>query len=51
MINENQLKFNIIQKNKNNEQTTKNSNIKNILNKSSDFLIFDKKEKYKKNYF
>ena len=51
VINENQLKFNIIQKNKNNEQTTKNSNIKNILNKSSDFLIFDKKEKYKKNYF
>ena len=51
VINENQLKFRLTQEN--NLKKEKNSNIKNILNKSSDFMLINENEKLKSqtNYF
>ena len=51
VINENQLKFRLPQEN--NLKKEDNSNIKNILNKSSDFMLINENEKLKSqtNYF
>ena len=51
VINENQLKFRLPQEN--NLKKENNSNIKNILNKSSDFMLINENEKLKSqtNYF